>query len=71
MDAVVSEPLLVERRDHSHLIRHADATDMLRRAISLEVLPHLLGHESLAITQRYLHLRSDDLSAADNLVFEP
>jgi site-specific recombinase XerD len=59
----------IEGRHHPHRIRHAYATDMLRRGISLEVLRQLLGHESLAITQRYLHLRSDDLSDAVNRVF--
>jgi len=60
----------IEGRHHPHRIRHAYATDMLRRGISLEVLRQLLGHESLAITQRYLHLRSDDLSDAVNRVFD-
>jgi len=60
----------IEGRHHPHRIRHAYATDMLRRGISLEVLRQLLGHESLAITQRYLHLRSDDLSDAVNSLFD-
>lgn len=49
---------------HPHRIRHSYATDLLRRGVSLEVLRQLLGHESLTVTQRYLHLRTDDLQAA-------
>lgn len=51
-------------RHHPHRIRHSYATDLLRRGVSLEVLRQLLGHESLSVTQRYLHLRTDDLQAA-------
>lgn len=51
-------------RHHPHRIRHSYATDLLRRGVSLEVLRQLLGHESLTVTQRYLHLRTDDLQAA-------
>ena len=54
----------ISGRHHPHRIRHSYATDLLRRGVSLEVLRQLLGHESLTITQRYLHLRTDDLQSA-------
>lgn len=36
-----------------HSLRHTFATDMLNAGLRIEVLQHILGHESIEITKRY------------------
>jgi integrase/recombinase XerD len=38
------------------MLRHTFATHLVRSDVDLETVRTLLGHESLATTQRYLHL---------------
>jgi integrase/recombinase XerD len=49
---------------HPHLVRHSSASQFVRMGGSASVLQKILGHSSLAITQRYVHLSSEDLSTA-------
>ena len=54
----------LDQHVHPHMLRHSCATHLLRRGAPLEAIRKLLGHQSLASTQVYLHLAPEDVRTA-------
>jgi integrase/recombinase XerC/integrase/recombinase XerD len=52
----------LSRRLHPHALRHSLATHLLQGRMDLRILQDLLGHRSLATTERYVHLQVQDLA---------
>jgi integrase/recombinase XerD len=48
----------------SHVLRHSFSTDFLRRGGNIRTLQIVLGHASLATTERYLHVTDADVAVA-------
>lgn len=54
----------IEKRVHSHGLRHTHAVELMREGVPLLIISRQLGHSSLAITQQYLdHLEPGEVVA--------
>ena len=54
----------LSRRVTPHVLRHTFATRLLRRGVNLRLIQELLGHASVATTQIYTEVVSEDLVGA-------
>ena len=54
----------VEQRVTPHMIRHTVATLLLRYGADIRIVQEVLGHASIATTQRYTHVSKDHLFSA-------
>lgn len=54
----------------AHSLRHTNATLMLKNGVDTKVIQEILGHSSLATTQKYLHINNEDKQkAVDSIQF--
>jgi integrase/recombinase XerC len=62
---ILGERAGIQKRVHTHLLRHSFATLMLNRGMDSITLSKILGHASLVMIQRtYAHQTAGDLSDA-------
>lgn len=54
-----------------HVFRHTFATNMARKKVPLRVIQTLMGHSSITMTQRYVHLADEDLQEAVDGLCQP
>jgi len=58
----------VPRNGGIHSLRHSFATHLLEAGVPLTVIQRLLGHNNLATTARYLHVRSETITGLHGLL---
>lgn len=51
-------------RVHFHTLRHSFASCLVQRGVSLYVIKELLGHQDIATTQIYAHIKNENLIEA-------
>jgi site-specific recombinase XerD len=52
---------ICKRKNGTHLLRHSGATLRLKNGEDIKVIQYILGHRSLATTEKYLHFNEKDL----------
>ncbi len=57
---------ICKRKNGTHLLRHSGATLRLKKGEDIKVIQYILGHSSLATTEKYLHFNERELKEMVN-----
>jgi site-specific recombinase XerD len=53
---------------HLHSLRHSFASNLVKKGENLWKISKLLGHTNISTTEKYSHVRNEDLRASVNLL---
>ena len=59
----ISKEVGIDKPVSAHTLRHCHATNSLEKGAPISLVKETLGHSSVAITSRYLHVRPDQSSS--------
>ncbi len=59
----ISKEVGIDKPVSSHTLRHCHATNSLEKGAPISLVKETLGHSSVAITSKYLHVRPDQSSS--------
>jgi len=59
---------VMDENFHFHVLRHTFITDLIKKGVSINYVKQLAGHTNVATSMRYIHIVTEDLRQAVNLI---
>lgn len=58
----------INKNVHPHIFRHTVATEMIKNGADIRVVQEILGHSSIATTEKYTHLNKNEIKKIYNKI---